>query len=251
MNNYQFSILNSQLSSAYLLVVHGSRNLNYGKQLDQLVQNIQSHLDSQGISVVLATAYLELTFKPLHQEIIRFAQDCATQGYQSVKILPLFLLSGTHVTHDIPHQLALAEVESPLTLELIPHLGTSDNLISCLRKQFHQVNTNNRLLIAHGTSLTEGNQELEKIAYQLEAQVAYWSMQPYFVDVVKDLITSGVERLSILPYFLFTGKITETIVSEINNLQQKSSIQIITLPTLAQTHEFIEIIINWMEIIKS
>ena len=192
-----------------------------------------------------------MTFKPLHQEIINFAQDCASQGYQSVKILPLFLLSGTHVVNDIPEQLALAEVYSPLPLELIPHLGRSNHLIFWLQEQLEKANTSERILVAHGTSLAEGNQELEKIAHQLQAQVAYWSREPRLGSIVANLLRSQTQRVAILPYFLFNGKITEAIVSEINHLQQKSKAEIITMPTLAQTNDFVDIIIDWMKLISS
>jgi sirohydrochlorin ferrochelatase len=237
-------------SSAYLLVVHGSRNLYYGEQLHQLVDQLKSQLNSQGIYVPLATAYLELAPQPLHQKIIDFAQDCATQGYQSVQILPLFLLSGTHVVHDIPNQVALAQLNSPLPLILQAHIGSSADLMSLLARQFEQANSRKRILLAHGTSLTEGNQELETMAQQLQAQVAYWSREPFIGQIVNNLLQAPAESIAILPYFLFTGKITDAIVTEINHLQQKSSTEIIILPTLAQSNEFIAIIINWLGIIE-
>ena len=235
-------------SSAYFLVVHGSRNVKYGEQLNQLVSKIQTQLHFRGISVPLATAYLELASQPLHQEIIAFATKCAAQGYQSINVFPLFLLSGTHVINDIPEQLCLARANSPLPLELMFHLGSSDHLISLLRSQLDNYKTSERILLAHGTSLARGNEELAKIAQQLNAKVAYWSMEPSLNPVINDLIFAEVDSVAILPYFLFTGKITDTIRAEINYLQSKSNIQIVTLPTLTKMNEFIDVVIQCMGI---
>ncbi len=231
-------------SSAYLLVVHGSRNVNYGKQLQQLAHQIQLRLEAQNKSVFLSSAYLELTNKPLAENIISFAQQSASLGYQSVKILPLFLLSGTHVINDIPEQIALASIDSPLPLQLMPHIGTSDNLIALLRSQFSQTKAHQRILLAHGTSIKQANQELEKITIDLQAKVAYWSIEPNFIDVVEEMTSTKSEQevVAVLPYFLFTGKITETIVSQINNLPSNISKQITLLPTLAQTEDLVDVI---------
>ncbi len=244
MNNYQLSVIDRQLSSAYFLVVHGSRNPLYGKQLHQLVNDIQLQLYAQEISIFLDTAYLELASKPLHQKIISFAQESAIKGYQSVRVLPLFLLSGTHVINDIPQEFSLACGDSPLPLELLPNIGTSIDLINLLRSQFEGANTSDRILLAHGTSLPEANQELEEVAAQLQARVAYWSREPQIDTVVNDLIVSEVKSIAVLPYFLFTGKITDAIESQISDLQDKATTKIVVLPTLAQINQFIKIVID-------
>ena len=237
--------------SAYFFVVHGSRNLNYGQQLSKLLSDIESQLTSPGRSISLATAYLELAPQPLHEAIIAFAQQSVSEGYESIKVFPLFLLSGTHVLHDIPEQLALAQAKSSLPLELMPHLGSCDDLITLLRSQFEIHHRSERVLLTHGTSIVQGNQELEAIAHQLKAKVAYWSMQPSLNSVINNLIFSQVESVMILPYFLFTGKITEAIENEIKVLQTSTPMNIFTLPTLAQTNRFVQTVIQWMGFVES
>jgi sirohydrochlorin ferrochelatase len=237
--------------SAYLLVVHGSRNYNYARQLNQLLGDIQAQLTAQSISIPVITAYLELAPKPLHQAIISLAQQFSLQGYHSIKILPLFLSSGTHVIHDIPEQLALAKIDSPLPLELMPHLGSCSDLFSLLQSQFQTHHTSDRILLAHGSSLTQSNQELEKLAVNLQAKVAYWSIEPSLHSVIDDLISSQTESLAILPYFLFTGKITAAIEQEINTLQYNTPMKIINLPTLTQMNRFAEMIVQWMGFVEN
>ena len=237
-------------STAYLLVVHGSRSFYYAQQLRQLANQIQSSLHSQNRSIPFITAYLELAEKPLHEEIIGFAREYALKGYKSIKVLPLFLLSGAHVLEDIPEQLSLARANSPLPIELVSCLGKFPDLVDLLRSQFLSVsnaNNNERILLAHGTRLKQGQQELGELADQLDAKVAYWSIEPNVIDVIKQIaVVSPQSSITVLPYFLFTGKITDTIVSQINELPESITSKINILPTLAKTELFANLITEYM-----
>ena len=234
-------------STAYLLVVHGSRSVNYAQQLRQLAKQMRSYLSSQNRSIQFTTAYLELAEKPLHQEIIDLTTEYALQGYKCLKVLPLFLLSGTHVLQDIPEQVALARVNSPLSIELMTSLGKSPYLLNFLRSQFLPFNNSEKILLAHGTRFKKGNEELIKIAEKLEAKVAYWSIEPKITHVIKQIHTiSSESSITILPYFLFTGRITDTIVSTVNDLPQIITGKVNMLPTLAQNEEFSHLIAQYM-----
>ena len=237
-------------STAYLLVVHGSRSFYYAQQLRQLANQIQSSLHSQNRSIPFITAYLELAEKPLHEEIVGFAREYALKGYQSIKVLPLFLLSGAHVLEDIPEQLSLARANSPLPIELVSCLGKFPDLVDLLKSQFLSVsnaNNNERILLAHGTRLKQGQQELGELADQLDAKVAYWSTEPNVIDVIKQIaVVSPQSSITVLPYFLFTGKITDTIVSQINELPESITHKINILPTLAKTEPFANLITEYM-----
>ena len=240
-------------STAYLLVVHGSRSFYYAQQLRQLANQIQSSLHSQNRSIPFITAYLELAEKPLHEEIIGFAREYALKGYQSIKVLPLFLLSGAHVLEDIPEQLSLARANSPLPIELVDCLGKFPDLVNVLRTQFLSAsnasnnNNNERILLAHGTRLKQGQQELGELADQLDAKVAYWSIEPNVIDVIKQIaVVSPQSSITVLPYFLFTGKITDTIVSQINELPESITSKINILPTLAKNELFANLITQYM-----
>ncbi|MBL1211381.1 sirohydrochlorin chelatase [Geminocystis sp. GBBB08] len=231
---------------AYLLVVHGSRNPTYGQQLHKLQQLIMEKFRSQGFFTPIAMAYLELGDQPLSVKIVNITQEYAQKGYKILKILPLFLLSGTHVLEDIPKEVAISRPFSPLKLELMAHLGQNQNLISLLQYKYQQQPTTHRILLTHGTKIPQGNQESEKIAQQLKAQIAYWSISPDLATIINQLSNSFSESIAILPYFLFSGKITEAIANETKKIQKQTNSKLQFIPPLGVTPELIEVIVKVM-----
>jgi sirohydrochlorin ferrochelatase len=212
-------------SCAYLLVVHGSRNSNYQKSLTTLANLVRNNLQNQNLLVKLDTAYLELTEQSLAEKIVVFAQDCVINNYQTLKILPLFLLAGSHVKQDIPQELSqaqqiLQQQNIDIKIQLLAHLGKEKRLVKLLEQKYQEQLTKERILIAHGTTLEAGNQECEQLALSLEAKLAYWSIPPSFSTILTNL-ADRVPSITILPYFLFTGKISEAISESIKQLQEQ------------------------------
>ncbi|NCO75649.1 MAG: sirohydrochlorin chelatase [Cyanobacteria bacterium] len=229
---------------AYIFVVHGSRNPNYRHQLHKLTENITKLLSKEGFSPLLTTAYLELENQPLSFKISDFAQECAIKGYATLKILPLFLLSGTHVLQDIPQQVEIARLSSSIPLELMPHLGKSEDLMALLQNKYQQQPTTHRILLSHGTSITQGNQEIKAIAQKLNANIAYWSIFPYFANIIDNLLNYNPESIAIVPYFLFSGKITETIEQEIVLRSKNTKTKLIFIPPFGATKELAQVIVK-------
>lgn len=229
---------------AYMLVVHGSRNPTYRQQLDQLQQLIIEKLRSEGFIAPIATAYLELGDQSLSEKIINFAQKYSKQGYTTLKILPLFLLSGTHVLKDIPEEVEISRPFSPLKIELMIHLGQSKDLITLLDHKYQQQPTTHRILLSHGTKIAQGNQESEQIAKKLKAESAYWSILPNLATIVNQLPNSSSNSITILPYFLFAGKITDTIYDEIKSLQKVTQTKLNFIFPLGATPELTEVIVK-------
>ena len=105
---------------------HGSRDPRAQIAVDRLAQQLSLSvgLSSTTSPTRIATAQLELADKPLHRQIIDFADNCSAWGIDSpsvrdaagterrcqrVVILPLFLSPGVHVMEDIPAEVQLAE----------------------------------------------------------------------------------------------------------------------------------------------
>lgn len=213
-------------SSAYFLVAHGSRNPNYLLQLQNLAILIQQEINiSNKYLPIVKTGYLELAKIPLFQSIINFALELSSQGnYQSIKIIPLFLSSGVHVKQDIPREIQLARKHlknNHVSLQLMPFLGSHDNLLTVLERKFAQFNTQKKILLAHGSSLEQSNQECQKIATQLDVDLTYWSINPKLNEKIASLSNSGVDSVAIIPYFLFEGRITRAIADNIKELKAK------------------------------
>jgi sirohydrochlorin ferrochelatase len=216
-------------TTGYLLVVHGSRYFRYNCDLESLAQLVQQKLIQTYLtdvkSCLIETAYLELGTLPLSETVYNFSLKCLTQNIKKVKIFPLFLLAGVHVKEDIPEQVKLAKsrLQNQIDLEIIPHLGSYKNLINLLEIKFKELPTQKRILLAHGSCLESGNQECEEIARKLNTEIAYYSVHPSLSEKVNYLANIGVKSIAILPYFLFEGKITQMITSEIENLKKTHS----------------------------
>ncbi len=239
-------------SCAYLLVFHGSRDCRTQtaalKLRNLLIAKYQSnHILTQDNCLgknsfnfepkllteptisdlprtpLIEIAALELADKSLSQSLIDFAQKANLQGFKRIKILPLFLAPGSHVQSDIPAEIALAikQLDNQVSIELSPYLGKYSGIVALLTNQFEELSSKTRILIAHGSKLLAAEEYYQNLSKQLHAEVAYWSTFPKFTQEIKAQILSGSQKIAILPYFLFPGKITEAIATKIDELQQE------------------------------
>ncbi len=242
------------LTSAYLLVSHGSRDPRPQialERLSYLVEEELKHLkfnhdqDSSILSsfnqrqksnkeiggrnsVVIApqltiveTASLELSEVSLSQKIQQFVTKLQDMGINSLKIVPLFLLPGVHVREDIPKEIKIAKekIGFNIHIELCPYLGSYKGLVKIIARQFSSHTQDARIIIAHGSRRHGGNGSVEAIASQLNTKVAYWSIEPSLSDQVHALVKEGKKQITIMPYFLFTGGITTVISQQVQQLQ--------------------------------
>jgi len=216
-------------SSAYFLVSHGSRDPRPQLAMDDLAQQLVEQL-AQGLtdqqSGVMAspdtaqplvqTGVLELG-QPLHQQLQAFAEQALQAGYESITLLPMFLLPGVHVMDDIPTE--VAQVKSRIQIQICPYLGTAPDLWRLL--DFDPVRPPGRVLISHGSRRPAGQQTVEAIAAKLGAIPAYWSIAPDLETQVTALVQQGIQQIEVLPYFLFEGATTDAIAQKVMQLQQQ------------------------------
>lgn len=221
--------LNSTAATAYILVAHGSRDPRYHWQLHQLVQQVKDRLGRRvspsqrtGAIVLEATppifaACLELTEIPLHHQIAQLLPQLQSTGIHRLAVLPLFLLPGVHVVEDVPAEVAEARQNLPedFHLELRPHLGVQPGIATRLAQNFNATDAQHRILLAHGSRRADANRPIEALAASIDAIAAYWSVSPTLDDRLPAL--SG--RIAVLPYFLFSGKITAAIADTIARRQ--------------------------------
>ena len=237
-------------SRAYLLVFHGSRDsrtLAAASELKQLLltkfkfKNIltqQNYLEanlpdyehkvSDTVSLLETThlvdiAALELSSKSLSESLIDFARQAHSKGIKQIKVIPLFLAPGIHVMQDIPTEidLALKQLDRSIAIELSSFLGQYSGIVSLLARKFWQMSGEARILVAHGSRLSEGKSYYQNLATKLDADLACWSVAPKIASAIEAQISSGKKKIAILPYFLFPGRITSAIASEIVQLQKQ------------------------------
>lgn len=253
------------LCSAYLLVSHGSRDSRARLALWQLTQLVRWQLKTNVILTqgncleqqlhnlprekcpLVSSASLELTTLPLHEQIAQFARQASQAGCQQIQILPLFLLPGVHVREDLPTEVAKAQqvLGTTVTLQLRPYLGSRVGMLELLREQFAQMPSDGRILLTHGSRRQGSNQLSEALAARLKAIPAYWSVFPSLAEQVEILVGSGKYKIAILPYFLFSGKITEAIATQVQQLQQTfSTVELILGQPLGPTKELAKLVLE-------
>ncbi|XZF62276.1 MAG: sirohydrochlorin chelatase [Gloeotrichia echinulata DVL01] len=208
------------MSSAYLLVSHGSRDPRPEIAMQQLAELVREKLQSYQNQLV-GTAYLELNPQPLHEQIKQFAQQALIVGCDRLKIVPLFLLSGVHVMQDIPAEVALAQqaLGQDIIISLQPYLGTHPDLGYLLAKHMVAHHSAAGILLAHGSRRPDSLAPVEAIAASLGAVAAYWAVPPSLESRVKQLIAGGKREIVIIPYFLFAGGITDAIAQSVEALK--------------------------------
>ena len=174
---------------------------------------------------LVGTAALELAYAPLHEQIRQFASVALSSGCNQLELLPLFLLPGVHVMEDIPREvaLALASLGQAIVINQRPHLGAHPGLGRMLASQLATVDADAKILLSHGTRRAGGNQPVEAVAEQLGAVAAYWSVKPTLEEQLLALADAGHKQIAILPYFLFSGGITDALRQSVSSLQERFS----------------------------
>ncbi|MBD2510004.1 sirohydrochlorin chelatase [Nostoc muscorum FACHB-395] len=247
------------MSSAYLLVSHGSRDPRPEvamQQLAKLVCNkLPNNYNPSSSEHLVGIAALEMSPQPLHEQIQKFAKSAfgdagvglhqLSQNENRLKIVPLFLLPGVHVMTDIPAEVALAQqaIGQDIIIELQPHLGSHPNLEKLLAKQISTIKAEAWILLAHGSRRPGSKETVEAMAASLSAVAAYWAGPPSLESRVKELVAAGYSEIAILPYFLFTGGITDAIAASIEELKlQFSAVNFRLAQPLGASAELAELI---------
>ena len=275
---------NSLLSSAYMLVSHGSRDVRTRWAVEKLAERVYVLLASQSIQAIgvveyresnssfflsdsltsiattasmvltnmgcplVETGTLELASLPLHQQIQRFAAEALQAGYKQVKVLPLFLLPGIHVTEDIYAEIeqARAVVGNAIAIEQLSYLGSNDDLTQLWASRLRG-EADAKILFSHGTKRGRGNERVEQTAETLRAMTAYLSMPPCLEEKLEILIMSERRNIIIQPYLLFEGRIMEEMELEVMRLQTKfPQLQLSLGKPLGATAELATLIVEGM-----
>ena len=258
-------------SSAYFFIIHGSRNretLLAATQLKQLLISkilskidlprlpllAQNGLESEGGNTktldfcstpLLEIAALEMSVIPLSQSLVEFAQKANSQGCNVIKVFPLFLAPGVHVTEDIPVEISLAikQLNNQITIELSPFIGKYSGMAQLLKDKFADLSAETCILVSHGSRLAGVADYYENLADRINAINAYWSRDPSLDLQVKLQIAAGKKRIAILPYFLFPGKITQAISMQVARLRQEyPEVELILGKPLGATEAVAELI---------
>ena len=237
-------------NSASFLVTHGSRDPRPQAEMQQLMQFMVQQLPYRIVPPLITAGALELHPLPLHQQILQFGQQAIAAGHRSLQVVPLFLLPGVHVMEDIPAEVAIARQSLELPVEVTPHLGNHPRLPALLNPP-SLAPGEALILLAHGSRRQGGNAPVEAIAHSLTAFPAFWSLPPDLETQVATLVQAGKTRITVLPYFLFAGGITDAIAQQVTQLAARfPQVSLTLLEPLGATAALAEIVLEQMQAIE-
>lgn len=199
------------------------------------------------LSPIVGTACLELGNRPLEDQICDFGCRAKAAGASLVKLVPVFLMQGVHVMDDLPQAAnhALQRLKSVIDIELCPHVGSHLGLHQILAERLAAVTSGASLLVAHGSRRSGGNKPIEAIARQIHATAAYWSVSPDVETQTIDLMQQGHQRIAILPYFLFTGGITDAITQRTEELAERfPKVAFRLLPPIGASRDLAKVVVD-------
>lgn len=217
------------MSTYYFLVTHGSRDPRPHLAQKQLAQLLGQRLGQWGDQApIVGAGTLELARMPLHQQLEEFGKFSHRQGCDRIDVIPLFLLPGIHLMEDIPAEVRKAQqrLGSRVQLEIQPYLGSHPALGKLFEQQKLRVETQLQkqlawILLAHGSRRQQGNHPVITLAEKLGAIPAYWSGIPDLKTQVRQLVHNEQTAIGILPYFLFSGGITDAIVRLVEEIREE------------------------------
>lgn len=211
--------------SAYFLIAHGSRDPRSRQALEACALLVRQALANDVERVdhwpQVGSGVLEFGDRPLAEQIRAFAEAASRNGICQVYLLPLFLMMGNHVKQDLPEaiQQAQALLSAKVRLVLCPPLGAHPDLETLVQERMTKQDCDHWILMAHGTRRSGGNAPIAALADRLGIVPTYWSTEPSLETQLGELSEAG--RVGIVPYFLFTGSITDAIQKRVNQLQEK------------------------------
>lgn len=197
--------------------------------------------------VIVGTAVLECSPLSLKQQIYEFSQRVKAAGIRRIQLVPIFLMAGVHVVDDIPAEVSAAQqmLGGDVELSLSDHIGCRPELIELLQERLATRPRSGQLMVAHGSRRRHGNRRIEGLASQLGVDIAYWSVPPDIETQVITLMQQGAQTLTILPYFLFSGGITDAIAHRTEELAERfPRVKFRLLPPLGASAALADIVVS-------
>ncbi|NJK53530.1 MAG: hypothetical protein HC936_13275 [Leptolyngbyaceae cyanobacterium SU_3_3] len=121
--------------------VNGGKRFSFEPELTSKSRFKSTEVSEFPRTPLIEIAALELAPQSLSQSLIEFAQKANRQGFNQIKVVPLFLAPGVHVQSDIPGEIALGmkQLDNQVTLQLSPYLGKYSGIVALLSSLFGEL----------------------------------------------------------------------------------------------------------------
>jgi sirohydrochlorin ferrochelatase/(2Fe-2S) ferredoxin len=206
-----------------LIVGHGSRDAGANVEFEELVAGYRVARPDLEVD----HAYVELAEPTLERGLLSLAERV-----DRVVALPLFLFAAGHVKNDIPLSLYEARRQRPgvqfvaaRALGVSPHLLdlAFDRARAALKEARAPHDKTTLIVVGRGASDPDANGDFYKFVRLLgEGRDFAWVMpsfigiaRPLFEDAAELVARARPERIVVVPYFLFGGRLIEKLSAQV------------------------------------
>ena len=207
-------------ASAVLLLSHGSRDPRAEYVVGQLVSAVAA-----GTGITVRAAHLEFT-APTPVVVLR---QLATEGFSSVRLVPLLFTPGYHASHDVPVAVEASFATRGMHVSVAPPLllvgrRERDLLLKALTDRLAQAgadpDVDALVLASAGSSSETARLHIESLARNLaEAHgipvvPAFASASaPSLTQALEALSDRGIQRPAVASLFVAPGRLTDSVVA--------------------------------------
>jgi len=211
-----------------LIVGHGSRDQNANAEFEALVAAYRMARPD----IEVTHGYVELARPSLSTALRDLAQRA-----DSVVVLPLFLFAAGHVKNDIPLALSQARQDFPTVRFTVANaLGVHPNLVELAferaRRALEVARESTKtavIVVGRGSSDPDANGDFCKVVRLLaEGREIGWVMpcfigvtRPMFEETVELVARARPERIVVVPYMLFAGRLITKIREQVEAFQAR------------------------------
>lgn len=239
--------------TALLIVGHGTRDEEGAAQFRAFTRRVGARAAARSASESrpagepavdgVAGGFIELSAPPVRDAVAQLV----AQGQRDVVAVPLILLAAGHAKGDIPASLARERARhSGLRTRYARPLGVHPVITGLLRERLAesaQPRPDAVLLVGRGTTDPDANADLYRAArlfWETTRDVGVELVEPAFVSLARPSVGEGLERLrrlgarrvTVLPYFLFTGVLPARIAAQSAEAAALSGLDVTVAPVI-------------------
>jgi sirohydrochlorin cobaltochelatase len=239
-----------QTSIGVVIVGHGSRDARANTQFEELVTRFRAVHPGLDVSY----GYIEIASPSLAQ-----ALSASAARNTHVVTVPLFLFGAGHLKNDIPLALAAARAQHPnVTFSAARELGIHTSLVDLAFDRTAPFLTDNdphlktaAIVVGRGASDPDANADFCKFVRLFgEGRPFAWVMpsfigitRPSFEEVIELIGRSRPDRIVVVPYFLFPGRLYEKLEAQVAAYSQRNPwIRIDLAPCLGPDDKVLQVL---------
>ncbi|HEX6443399.1 MAG TPA: sirohydrochlorin chelatase [Stellaceae bacterium] len=210
--------------TAVLLCGHGSRDPDAVGEFEMAAAALRARLADLAPGGDFATGYLEFA-RPTIQEGLA---SLAERGARQIFAIPGMLFAASHVKNDLPWEMnSFVAAHSGVEVRLGRDLGIDPKLLRAAAERIATAAPGDRsesvlVVVGRGTNDPDANSNVSKLARMLWeglgfgwAEAAFSGVAHPRVDAALDRAARlGFRRITVFPYFLFTGVLVKRIYAQ-------------------------------------